>query len=74
MFDNYSDDQEFSLKEQKRINRITNGTVRAYMEENAQVMPQGKAYQQYLGNTENTSSRITYAQNWKEMFYLILET
>ena len=63
MFDNYSDNQEFSLKEQERINRVTNGTVKAYMEENAQVMPQGKAYQQYLENTENTSSWTTYAQN-----------
>ena len=63
VFDNYSDNQEFSLKEQERINRVTNGTVRAYMEENAQVMPQGKAYQQYLENTENTFCRTTYAQN-----------
>ena len=63
VFDNYSDDQEFSLKEQERINRVTNCTLRAYMEENAQVMPQGKAYQQYLENTENTSSWTTYAQN-----------
>ena len=74
MFDNYSDDLEFSLKEQKRINRVTNGAVRVHMKENAQVMPQGKAYQQYLENTENTSSWTTYAQNWKEMMYLILET
>ena len=50
MFDNYSDNEEFSLKEQKIINRVTNSTVRAYMEENAQVLPQGKAYQQYLEN------------------------
>ena len=74
MLDNYSDNQEFSLKVQERINRVTNGTVRAYMEEDAQVIPQGKAYQQYLENTENGSSRTTYAQNWKEMVYLILET
>ena len=63
VFDNYSDNQEFSLKEQERINRVINGTVRAYIEENALVMPQGKAYQQYLEYTENTSSRTTYVQN-----------
>ena len=63
VFDNYSDIQEFSLEEHERINRFTNGTIRAYMEENAQVMPQGKAHQQHLENTENTSSRTTYAQN-----------
>ena len=50
---------ELSLKEQERINRVINGTVRGYMEENAQVMPQGKAYQQYLESTEKTS-RTTY--------------
>ena len=27
VFDNYSDNQEFSLKEQERINRVTNGTI-----------------------------------------------
>ena len=43
------------------------------MEEDAQVIPQGKAYQQYLENTENASSRTTYVQNWKDMLHLILE-
>ena len=33
VFDSYSDNQEFSLKEQERINRVINGTVRAYLEE-----------------------------------------
>ena len=57
MFDKYCDNQEFSLKEQERINGVINGTVSAYMEENAQVMPQGKAYQQYLENTKNTPAQ-----------------
>ena len=33
VFDSYSDNQEFSLKEQERINRVINGTVRVYLEE-----------------------------------------
>ena len=33
VFDSYSDNQEFSLKVQERINRVINGTVRAYLEE-----------------------------------------
>ena len=61
--DNYSDNQEFSLKDQERINQVTSGTVRAYMGQNAQVMPQSKAYQQCLENNENMSNRTTYAQN-----------
>ena len=28
VFDNYSDNEEFSLTQQERINRVTNGTVR----------------------------------------------
>ena len=74
MFDKYCDNQGFSLKERERINRVINGNVSAYMEEKARVMPQGKPYQQYLENTKNTSSRTTYAQHWKEVLYLILET
>ena len=30
VFDSYYDKQEFPLKEQERINRVTNFTVRAY--------------------------------------------
>ena len=31
VFDNCNDHQEFFLKQQERVNRITNGTVRVYM-------------------------------------------
>ena len=41
------------------------------MEENAQVMPQGKAYQQYFENTENTSSKTTCAQKVNVVFNFI---
>ena len=34
VFDNYSKNQEFSLKEQERINPVTNSAVTAYMGEN----------------------------------------
>ena len=53
MFDNHSDNQEFFLKQQERINRVTNGTIRVHIGENIQEIYQSKAYQQYLENTEN---------------------
>lgn len=31
VFDNYCDNQDFSLKEQEKVNRVTNGTIRVYM-------------------------------------------
>ena len=31
IFDNYSDNDEFSLKHQEKINRVTNGIVRVHM-------------------------------------------
>ena len=58
VFDNYSDNQEFSLKLQERINRAANGTEKEYMGKSTQEMPQGKAYQQYLGNTGNKAELI----------------
>ena len=42
IFHNYSDNQEFSLKHQERINRVTNAIVRVYIRENTQEMTQGK--------------------------------
>ena len=54
------------------------------MGENAQEMLQGKSYQQYFENAKiklnyltdlyNNSSKTAYTQDWKETFYLILET
>ena len=40
VFDNYSDNQEFSLKQQEIMNRVTNGTVRVYMGQSTQEMAQ----------------------------------
>lgn len=34
VFDNYSDIQELSLKEQERISQVTNSTVKVYIGEN----------------------------------------
>ena len=58
LFDNYSKNQESCLKQQEIINRVTNGTVKVYMGENTQQMPQSKAYQQYFENTENKAELI----------------
>ena len=74
VFDNYSNNQEFSLKQQERINRVTNG--RYYKSVYVRKLPkmsQGKAYKQYLENTENkaelffqnTPIKITNTQNEK---------
>ena len=86
VFDNYSNNQEFFLKQQERINRVTNG--RYYKSVYVRKLPkmsQGKVYKQYLENTENKaelidrfckniSCKTTNTQNEKEMYYLILET
>ena len=59
VFDNYSNNQEFFLNQQERINRITNG--RCYKSAYVKKLPkmsQGKGYKQYLENTENNAERI----------------
>lgn len=58
VLDNYSDNQEFFLKQQIRTNRVTNGNVRVQIGEKAQEMLQGKAYRQYLENAENSAEDI----------------
>ena len=40
----FPDNQEFSLKHHERVNRVTNGTVSAYMRDNTQEMTQGKSW------------------------------
>ena len=59
VFDNYSNNQEFFLKQQERINRVTKGWYykSAYMRKLPK-MSQGKAYKQYLENTENKAEII----------------
>ena len=59
VFDNYSNNQEFFLNQQERINRVTNG--RCYKSAYVKKLPkmsQGKGYKQYLENTENNAERI----------------
>ena len=59
VFDNYSNNQEFFLKHQERINRVTNGQY--YKSTYVRKLPkmfQGKAYKQYLENTENKAKLI----------------
>ena len=59
VFDNYSNNQEFFLKQQERINRVTNGRYykRAYMRKLPEIS-QGKTYKKYLENTENKAELI----------------
>ena len=59
VFDNYSNNQEFFLKQQERINRVTKGWYykSAYVRKLPK-MSQGKAYKQYLENTENKAELI----------------
>ena len=59
VIDNYSNNQEFFLKQQERINQVTNGRYykSAYMKKLPK-MSQAKAYKQYLENTENKAELI----------------
>ena len=74
VFDNYSNNQEFFLKHQERKNRVTNGWYyNSVYVRKLPKMSQGKAYKQYLENTENkaelffqnTPIKITNTQNEK---------
>ena len=59
VFDNYSNNQEFFLKQQERINRVTNG--RYYKSAYVRKLPKmfhSKAYKQCLENTENKAELI----------------
>ena len=59
VFDNYSNNQDFFLKQQERINRVTNGRyyISTYMKKLTKML-QGKAYKQYLENIENKAELI----------------
>ena len=59
VFDNYSSNQEFFLKQQEIINRVTNGRYykSAYLRKLIKMF-QGEAYKQYLENTENKAELI----------------
>ena len=59
------------MKEQEWINRDTNGNVRAYMEENAHVMPQGKTYAVFnsrdvIYRTNSSKLKTQFTPNHKE--------
>ena len=59
VFDNYSNNQEFFLKHQERKNRVTNGWYyNSVYVRKLPKMSQGKAYKQYLENTENKAEII----------------
>ena len=69
VFDKYSYSQEFSLEQQERINRVTNGTVRVYMGGSTHEMPikntlkTQKLRLNSLTDLHNTYSKTTFAQN-----------
>ena len=74
VFDNYSNNQEYFLQHQERINRVTNGKYyKSVYVRKVPKMSKGKAYKQYRENTENkaelifqnTPIKITDTQNVK---------
>ena len=59
MFDNYTDELEYSLKEQERSDRAGSpAPLQTHIGEVSQEMPQGKNYQGFLSNTKNKSQQL----------------
>ena len=57
--DNYSDELEYSLKEQERSDRARPTTpLRTHIGEISQEIHQGKNYQEFLSNTKNKSQLL----------------
>ena len=56
VFDNYTAELEYSLKEQERSDRAGSAaTLQTHIGEISQEMPQGKNYQKFLSNFKNKS-------------------
>ena len=59
VFDNYTDEFEYSLKEEERLDRAGSTIpLRTYIREISREMFQGKSYQDFLLNTENKSQLL----------------
>ena len=59
VFDNYTDELEYSLKEQERSDRAgSTAPLRTNIGEISQEMPQGKNYHEFLSNTKNKSQLL----------------
>ena len=59
VFDNYTDELEYSLKERKRSDRAgSTAPLRTHVGEMSQEIPQGKNYQEFLSNTKNKSQLL----------------
>ena len=59
VFDNYTDEFEYSLKEEERLDRAGSTVpLRTYVREISREMFQGKSYQDFLLNTENKSQLL----------------
>ena len=63
IFDKYSDNQKFFLKQQERINRATNGTVSVYVWPIKNVLKTQKIRLNSLTVVHNTSSKTKSARN-----------
>ena len=68
IFDKYSDNQKFFLKQQERINRATNGTVSVYVWPIKNVLKTQKIRLNSLTVVHNTSSKTKSARNWNAEF------
>ena len=56
VFDNYTDEIEYSLREQERSDRAgSTAPLRTHIDEISQEIPQVKNYQEFLSNTKNKS-------------------
>ena len=59
MFGTYTDELEYSLKEQERSGRAgSTAPLRIHIGELSQELPHGKNYQEFLSNTENKSQLL----------------
>ena len=59
VFDNYTDELEYSLKEQERSYRTgLTAPLQTHIGEISQEMPQGKNYQEFLSNIKNKSQLL----------------
>ena len=64
MFDNYTDELQYSLKEQQRSDSArSTAPVRTHFDEISQKMPQGKNYEGFLSNTKNKSQLLKSSLN-----------
>ena len=75
VFDNYTEELEYSLKEQERSDKDgSTAPLQTHIGEISQEMPQGKNYQKFLSNFKNKSQLqknfteyLTHENIWKDL-------